>query len=199
MCLTGAILWWPGKEPWLRGMTVRRHLPWRRLVRDLHAALGFWLVPLVLLRVPRPFQCARRNRRHCGCAPTGCRRCHGMGDSAAFWPSVGPRRRGSVGGLGSAPRGARRDRCHHVVASRADDLDPLMSALRNAAAGRPPRALRHFGPDGFQSRFPGSAAARPTWIAHRLALGYRDLASLHRTDRAGGLRCGKLSGDPQQP
>jgi uncharacterized iron-regulated membrane protein len=48
MCFTGAILWWPGKEHWVRGMTVRRQVPWRHFVRDLHAALGFWLVLLVL-------------------------------------------------------------------------------------------------------------------------------------------------------
>jgi uncharacterized iron-regulated membrane protein len=48
ICLSGAILWWPGKQHWLRATTVKRHLPWHRFVRDLHGALGFWLVLLVL-------------------------------------------------------------------------------------------------------------------------------------------------------
>ena len=49
MCLSGAILWWPGKQHWLQAMTVRRQVPWHRFVRDLHGALGFWLVLPVLL------------------------------------------------------------------------------------------------------------------------------------------------------
>ncbi len=49
LCITGAILWWPGTGHLRRGMTVRRHVPWHRFMRDLHGALGFWLVLLVLL------------------------------------------------------------------------------------------------------------------------------------------------------
>ena len=48
ICLTGAIVWWPGTKNWWRGMTVRRHVAWHRLIRDLHGAMGFWLVLFVL-------------------------------------------------------------------------------------------------------------------------------------------------------
>lgn len=49
LCLSGAIVWWPGRQHLGRAMTVRRHVSWQRLVRDLHSALGFWLILLVLL------------------------------------------------------------------------------------------------------------------------------------------------------
>jgi uncharacterized iron-regulated membrane protein len=49
LCLSGAIVWWPGKQHLGRAMTIRSHVPWPRLVRDLHSALGFWLILLVLL------------------------------------------------------------------------------------------------------------------------------------------------------
>ena len=49
LCLSGAIVWWPGRGYLWRGMTVRRHVPWHRFLRDLHSAMGFWLVILVLM------------------------------------------------------------------------------------------------------------------------------------------------------
>jgi len=49
LCLSGAIVWWPGKKYLWRGMTVRRQVPWHRFLRDLHSAMGFWLVLLVLM------------------------------------------------------------------------------------------------------------------------------------------------------
>jgi uncharacterized iron-regulated membrane protein len=49
ICLSGAIVWWPGREHLWRGMTVRANVAGYRLVRDLHGAIGFWLVLLVLL------------------------------------------------------------------------------------------------------------------------------------------------------
>jgi uncharacterized iron-regulated membrane protein len=49
LCLSGAIIWWPGKAHLWRSMTVRRHVPWHRFLRDLHSAMGFWLVILVLM------------------------------------------------------------------------------------------------------------------------------------------------------
>jgi uncharacterized iron-regulated membrane protein len=49
ICLTGAIVWWPGREHLWRGMTVRRNVSGHRFVRDLHGALGFWLALFVLL------------------------------------------------------------------------------------------------------------------------------------------------------
>jgi uncharacterized iron-regulated membrane protein len=63
LALSGVIVWWPGKRHLWRAMTVRMNAPLPRLLRDLHGALGFWLVLLVLLwtltgiyfAFPRPF------------------------------------------------------------------------------------------------------------------------------------------------
>jgi len=44
ICLSGAVVWWPGTKHWLRGVTVRRNVTWHRLIRDLHGAMGFWLI-----------------------------------------------------------------------------------------------------------------------------------------------------------
>ena len=63
ICLSGAIVWWPSAGHWWRAMTVRRNATWHRLVRDLHGAVGFWLMLFVLLWVmtgiyfafPEPF------------------------------------------------------------------------------------------------------------------------------------------------
>lgn len=49
LVLSGLIVWWPGSGHWWRGMTVRTNVAWQRLVRDLHGAMGFWLILLVLL------------------------------------------------------------------------------------------------------------------------------------------------------
>ncbi len=63
LALSGVIVWWPGKRHLWRAMTVRTHAPLPRLLRELHGALGFWLLLLVLLwtvtgiyfAFPRPF------------------------------------------------------------------------------------------------------------------------------------------------
>jgi uncharacterized iron-regulated membrane protein len=49
LCLTGAIVWWPGIKNWRRSLTVnwRAHLP--RISWDLHSALGFWCLPFLLV------------------------------------------------------------------------------------------------------------------------------------------------------
>jgi uncharacterized iron-regulated membrane protein len=49
ICLSGAVVWWPGTKHWLRGVTVRRNVAWHRLIRDLHGAMGFWLILFVVL------------------------------------------------------------------------------------------------------------------------------------------------------
>src|SRR5215469_641568 len=48
LCLSGAIIWWPGKGHLWRAMTVRTNVPWHRLLRDLHSAIGFWVMLLIL-------------------------------------------------------------------------------------------------------------------------------------------------------
>jgi uncharacterized iron-regulated membrane protein len=49
MCLTGAVIWWPGTSRWWRGMTLRPDVDWRRFTWDLHSVLGFWVFALLLM------------------------------------------------------------------------------------------------------------------------------------------------------
>ncbi len=49
MCLTGAVIWWPGTARWKRSMTLRWNVHWRRFTWDLHSVLGFWLFALTLM------------------------------------------------------------------------------------------------------------------------------------------------------
>jgi uncharacterized iron-regulated membrane protein len=49
ICLTGAIVWWPGTKHWRRSLTVDWSGHFARINWDLHSALGFWMFPLVLL------------------------------------------------------------------------------------------------------------------------------------------------------
>ncbi len=49
MCLTGAVIWWPGTSRWWRRITLRRNVHWRRFVWDLHSMLGFWIFAPILM------------------------------------------------------------------------------------------------------------------------------------------------------
>jgi len=50
MCITGAVLWWPGRTGgWWRRMSLRRGVSGRRFIFDLHHMLGFWLFLFVAL------------------------------------------------------------------------------------------------------------------------------------------------------
>lgn len=49
MCVTGAVLWWPGRTRWRRSLTLRRGVTTRRFIWDLHNVLGFWLMLLIFL------------------------------------------------------------------------------------------------------------------------------------------------------
>jgi uncharacterized iron-regulated membrane protein len=42
LCLTGAVLWWPGVDRWKRSLWVDPRAGWKRINWDLHSALGFW-------------------------------------------------------------------------------------------------------------------------------------------------------------
>ena len=63
LCLTGAVVWWPGTTRWRRSLVVRSRAGWRRLTWDLHSALGAWLFLFILMwgvsgfymGVPEPF------------------------------------------------------------------------------------------------------------------------------------------------
>ena len=49
LCLTGAIIWWPGVKNWRRSLTVNWRAHFARITWDLHSALGFWCFLFVLL------------------------------------------------------------------------------------------------------------------------------------------------------
>jgi uncharacterized iron-regulated membrane protein len=49
LCLTGAIIWWPGIKYWRRSLTVTWRANFARINWDLHSALGFWCFFFVLV------------------------------------------------------------------------------------------------------------------------------------------------------
>ena len=49
LCVTGAIVWWPGIRHWRRGLSVKWGARWPRLNFDLHSAVGFWFFAMILL------------------------------------------------------------------------------------------------------------------------------------------------------
>jgi len=49
VCLTGAVIWWPGIMHWRRSLTVKWNTRLPRFTWDLHSALGFWTLPFVLM------------------------------------------------------------------------------------------------------------------------------------------------------
>lgn len=49
MCLTGFVVWWPGRSNWRRGFTVDVRRQWKRVNWDLHSAVGIWTVALVAM------------------------------------------------------------------------------------------------------------------------------------------------------
>jgi uncharacterized iron-regulated membrane protein len=49
MCVTGAVIWWPGRTRWRRSLTLHRGVDARRFIWDLHNVLGFWLLLPILL------------------------------------------------------------------------------------------------------------------------------------------------------
>ena len=49
LCLTGAVIWWPGIRHWRRSLTVNWRAHFARISWDLHSALGFWTVLFALV------------------------------------------------------------------------------------------------------------------------------------------------------
>src|SRR6202040_4196856 len=43
LCITGAIIWWPGTDRWRRSMLLHSKVGWRRFNWDLHSVLCFWM------------------------------------------------------------------------------------------------------------------------------------------------------------
>jgi uncharacterized iron-regulated membrane protein len=42
LCVTGAVIWWPGIKNWRRSLTINPRANWKRINWDLHSAIGFW-------------------------------------------------------------------------------------------------------------------------------------------------------------
>lgn len=68
LLLTGAVLWWPAHgRGWRSRLWIRRGVPWRTQLRQLHYMLGFWPLLLLLLwassgiyfAFPGPFEVAK--------------------------------------------------------------------------------------------------------------------------------------------
>jgi uncharacterized iron-regulated membrane protein len=63
LCITGAVIWWPGIQHWRRSLTVNWAANFPRISWDLHSALGFWCfffilvwgVSAIYFSFPRPF------------------------------------------------------------------------------------------------------------------------------------------------
>jgi uncharacterized iron-regulated membrane protein len=51
MCLTGLVIWWPGRSSWQRGLTVDFRRQWKRVNRDLHGAACTGVGPVTFARV----------------------------------------------------------------------------------------------------------------------------------------------------
>lgn len=66
VCLTGMVIWWPGVARWRRALVIRAGVGWKRLMFDLHSAVGFWIFGLLLMWgitggyfvYPEPFRAA---------------------------------------------------------------------------------------------------------------------------------------------
>jgi len=63
LALTGLVVWWPGKKAWRGSLALHRGVGWRRVTWDLHSAIGFWTIAIILmfalsgayLGIPQPF------------------------------------------------------------------------------------------------------------------------------------------------
>ena len=49
LCLTGAVIWWPGIRNWRRSLTVNWRAHFARINWDLHSALGLWSFVFILV------------------------------------------------------------------------------------------------------------------------------------------------------
>jgi len=49
LCLTGAVIWWPGIASWRRSLTIDLRANWKRINWGMHNAIGFWIFALIFL------------------------------------------------------------------------------------------------------------------------------------------------------
>jgi len=49
VCMSGAVIWWPGIKTWKHALWVDFRRRWKRINFDLHSAIGFWTLGLMSL------------------------------------------------------------------------------------------------------------------------------------------------------
>lgn len=49
LCVTGAVIWWPGSKKWRPSLVIQWDANWRRVNWDLHSAIGFWSLAFVFM------------------------------------------------------------------------------------------------------------------------------------------------------
>ena len=49
LCVSGAVIWWPGTAAWRRSLGVQWRAGWKRVNWDLHSAIGFWSFLIVFM------------------------------------------------------------------------------------------------------------------------------------------------------
>jgi uncharacterized iron-regulated membrane protein len=47
LCVTGIVIWWPGRARWKKALTINPKAGWKRVNWDLHNTAGFWLLLIV--------------------------------------------------------------------------------------------------------------------------------------------------------
>ena len=64
LCISGAVIWWPGVQSWRRSVFFNAKANWKRLNWELHSVVGFWTFSIlfmwavtgIYLAFPNPFQ-----------------------------------------------------------------------------------------------------------------------------------------------
>jgi uncharacterized iron-regulated membrane protein len=49
MCVTGIVIWWPGRPAWWRSVRVDFSRSWKRVNWELHNAIGFWTAIVIAM------------------------------------------------------------------------------------------------------------------------------------------------------
>ena len=49
LCISGLVIWWRGAGNWVKGLYFAPRSRWKRINFDIHSALGFWSLPILLL------------------------------------------------------------------------------------------------------------------------------------------------------
>ena len=48
LCVTGLMIWWPGVSDWRKRLRVDWSKSWKRMIWELHGAVGVWMAALLL-------------------------------------------------------------------------------------------------------------------------------------------------------